>query len=489
MQVPTMKPHCLPGNFDTRDQCRNCGCGHERRRFKRRDCCGKCFYLFEYLKVVERWDPCRPETLKNVGALRRSVGGEPVDTLRRMSQADFLILKSSYIRQIKAALHHLKIRETKRRGEARVDGASVEEKLKNILRAVQLRDTYERVAPRFNGLASALDTTFSPAQCRFLYNLLDDVEEHTYGNVAESGQALEAVHQYRQDEPVSIAGEGGPADPPRRPPAPEAMAAGAAAHDLWLVDFKHRMQLAGGYAHPLIVVDAYSGAVALTAVCAGNGPENAKAHLERAFRRHGVPRRAITRVTGPRAAYTPLDVWLLEQDIAIDHQSRLHAQVKDAHDRFAARLRAEVLDRRYDDGAAAEQALTQWAAQHNAARRTCLPGSAADHPASERPYSGQVVPFEYEPHDMVRRVQERGRISLFGQIVRVPKAFRGKDVALRPTPEEGVIGVHFRMQRIATVKVRSMIRPASIHEDALLREATPQIRHASFAGSLERSFP
>jgi hypothetical protein len=91
---------------------------------------------------------------------------------------------------------------------------------------------------------------------------------------------------------------------------------------------------------------------------------------------------------------------------------------------------------------------------------------------------------------MVRRVQERGRISLFGQIVRVPKAFRGKDVALRPTPEEGVIGVHFRMQRIATVKVRSMIRPASIHEDVLLREATPQIRHASFAGSpVERSFP
>src|SRR5439155_18583788 len=136
-------------------------------------------------------------------------------TPQKMSEQEFLVIKSSYVGQIRASLEHLRVRESKRRGEARVDGSCVEEKLKNILKMVQLRDTYDRVANHFDGLASMVDNTLSPDQCRFLYSLLDDVEEHTYTHVAESAKTLEAIHQHRKAEPVAASGAMLPA-PQRR---------------------------------------------------------------------------------------------------------------------------------------------------------------------------------------------------------------------------------------------------------------------------------
>jgi len=196
------------------DRCRNCGCARPRRPFKRRDCCGKCFYLFQYLRVVERWDLARPETLRQVGVMARRIGGTAMPSIDEMSAEDFAVFKASYLEQIKAALDLLRIREAKRRGELRVDGASIEHKLKDMLKLIQLRDKYERAASRFHGLATMLDHTFSPEQCRILYNLLDDIEEQTYGRVAEGYKALAAIHQ-KKPAP-SVAGAYLPHDIVRR---------------------------------------------------------------------------------------------------------------------------------------------------------------------------------------------------------------------------------------------------------------------------------
>jgi putative transposase len=425
MRMLAMKSYrLLDDATEATDRCRSCGCAPTRRLFKRRNTCGKCFYLFECLKAVERWDLSRPETLKNIGALRHSYRGGSFPTLQKMLEEEFLVVKSSYISQIRASLDHLKTRESRRRGEARVDGSCVEEKLKSILKMVQLRDTYDRVANHFDGLASTVDNTLSPDQCRFLYSLLDDVEEHTYSHVAEGAKTLEAIHQHRKTEPVS--GSETLSAPQRRAVEPVLPATGP--DDLWLADVKHRIQFNGGRAHLLTVVDAYSGFVVLTAVCPDNAFESLKGCLRQAFRRHGIPRRMIIR-GGPRATCTPLDVWILEQDIAGEHPSQRLAEAG-AHDRFLARVRAELLEQQYADRAAAEIALAQWTAQYNASRTTS--GHGCDQgPSADRRYCEQLVAFEYEPHDIVRRVQERGRVSLFGQIVRIPKAFRGKDVALK----------------------------------------------------------
>jgi hypothetical protein len=274
------------------DRCRNCGCERARRPFKRRDCCGKCFYLFQYLRAVERWDVSRPDTLKHISAMERRLSDNPDTSIRWMSGEDFAIFKASYIAQIKVALDLLRIREARRRGELRVDGLSIEHKLKDMLKLIQLRDRYERAASRFNGLASMLDHTFSPEQCRILYNLLDDIEEQTYGRVAESYKAFVAIYQNKRKDSVAF----------------------------------------------------------------------------------------------PRAA-------------------------------------------------------------PSTARPPAVPADA------ER--SGD---FAYEPHDIVRRVQQGGRVSLLGGIVRVPKRLRGKDVAFRPTAHDGVFEVVLRREIITTVDVRAVGR-------------------------------
>jgi hypothetical protein len=179
------------------DRCRNCGCARLRRPFKRRDCCGKCFYLFQYLRAVERWDLSRPETLRQIGATARRASGLARPFIEGMSAQEFALFKASYVEQIKTALDLLRMREAKRRGELRVDGSSIEHKLKDMLKLIQLRDKYERAASRFHGLATMLDHTFSPEQCRILYNLLDDIEEQTYGRVTEDYKALAAIHQHQ----------------------------------------------------------------------------------------------------------------------------------------------------------------------------------------------------------------------------------------------------------------------------------------------------
>jgi hypothetical protein len=434
------------------ERCRNCGCEHARRRFKRRDLCGKCFYLFECIRGVERWNRAKPETLKNIGLLRRRFGGltTPLD---KMSDQDFAVIKSNYLDQLRAALRGLTSREARRRGDVRVDGLTIEDKLKDILKVVQLRDKYDRVAGRFSGVATVLDRAFSPEQCRLLYNLLDDIEEQTYGQVTEGHQVFEAVYQNRTPDHATTSQA-----PKAAAPAQATTLPADGPNDLWLVDFRHRLRSAEGWLYPVVAFDAHTRSLVLQAVCASNGAEALKDRLAQAFRERGMPKRIAVRHGHSRSTYSPLDVWLIEHDIAVDQPARNHTGTFAPFDRVLRGLRAELVDRSFPTFTAAEDALAQWGALVNRATSASDVGGAPQSGGERiaaRPYVDEIAPFEYEPHDIVRRVQERGRISLFGRIVRVAKSFRGKDVAFRPTLQNGVLDVLFRAQKITTIKVRS----------------------------------
>src|SRR6266436_7127405 len=89
---------------------------------------------------------------------------------------------------------------------------------------------------------------------------------------------------------------------------------------------------------------------------------------------------------------------------------------------------------------------------------------ASRYQPSPRDYVETVAPFEYASDDIVRRVQQGGHISFLGRALKVPKAFRGKAVAFRPTTQDGVFDVVFRTQRIATIDIRPLDRkPKSVH--------------------------
>jgi transposase InsO family protein len=240
-----------------------------------------------------------------------------------------------------------------------------------------------------------------------------------------------------------------------------------APNELWQMDFKGHVALVAGRLHPLTVLDDHSRFAVVVAACADETTETVRRHLIAAFRRYGLPEAMITDNgspwgDGPRSPFTPLGVWLIEQDIAIAHSRPYHPQTMGKDERFHRSLKAEALSGpALADLAAAERALARWRRIYNHERpheAIALAVPASRYRPSRRDYIEAPAPFDYAPGDIVRRVQQGGRISLFGHALRLPKAFRAKDVAFRPTTQDGFFHAFFRNTFIAAVDIRTADR-------------------------------
>jgi transposase InsO family protein len=245
-------------------------------------------------------------------------------------------------------------------------------------------------------------------------------------------------------------------------------------NELWQMDFKGHVALHAGRLHPLTVLDDHSRFSVLLAACANERTETVRQQLIVAFRRYGLPERLITDNgspwgNGPGNPFTPLGVWLIEQGIKISHSRPYHPQTMGKDERFHRSLKAEVLSSRpFADLAAAERALDRWRTVYNTQRpheALELAVPASRYQPSLRDYVETIAPFEYAPSDSVRRVQQGGHVSFLGRNLKVPKAFRGKAVAFRPTTQDGVFDVVFRTQTIASVDIRPLDgAPESVHD-------------------------
>ncbi|WP_407112701.1 IS481 family transposase [Bradyrhizobium sp. LMG 9283] len=236
-------------------------------------------------------------------------------------------------------------------------------------------------------------------------------------------------------------------------------------NELWQMDFKGHVALHVGRLHPLTVLDDHSRFSVALAACADEQTETVRQHLIAAFRRYGLPERLITDNgspwgDGPGSPFTPLGVWLIEHGIKISHSRPYHPQTMGKDERFHRSLKAEVLSApSFTDIAAAQRAFERWRTVYNTQRpheALELAVPASRYQPSPRDYVETVAPFEYAPGDAVRRVQQGGHVSFLGRNLKVPKAFRGKAVAFRPTTQDGVFDVVFRTQLIATVDIRPL---------------------------------
>jgi transposase InsO family protein len=231
---------------------------------------------------------------------------------------------------------------------------------------------------------------------------------------------------------------------------------------LWQMDFKGHMPLSGGgRCHPLTVVDDHSRyAVALQA-CADEQDLTVRGRLERTFRCYGLPDAFFVDNGNPWGdasghAWTRFGVWLLKLGIAVLHSRPYHPQSRGKNERFHRTLKAEVFAlQRFCDLAQAQCALDRWRNVYNLDR----PHQALDQqvPASRYRPSARAMPdrlpvVEYDDGEVVRLVPlTKAYVRFKGRLWKVPQAFCGESVAIRPLTTDGQYGVYFGAHHIANI--------------------------------------
>ena len=234
-------------------------------------------------------------------------------------------------------------------------------------------------------------------------------------------------------------------------------------NELWQMDFKGHFPLTRGRCHPLTVLDDHSRFALGLQACGNEQGETVQERLTAIFRRYGLPNTMLMDNGSPWGhdqdhPYTPFTVWLLRLGIGVSHGRPYHPQTQGKDERFHRTMTVEVLQgSSFTDLAHCQRAFDRWRDVYNLERpheALDLATPASKYQVSQRPFPEVLPPLEYEPTDLVRRVRDKGRIMLFGRIFKVPKAFKGMPVAIRPTTTDGVWNVFFAIHEIAQLDLR-----------------------------------
>lgn len=235
-----------------------------------------------------------------------------------------------------------------------------------------------------------------------------------------------------------------------------------APNQLWQMDFKGRTQLAcGTWCHALTVIDDHSRfAVALQA-CADERGGTVRSCLERALRVHGLPQGIYTDNGSPWGGgvpgqWTPLRVWLLKLGIELIHARPYHPQARGKNERFHRSLKAEVFAMAPIHGlSGAQRTFDRWRRVYNHQRPhegIGMAVPASRYRPSPRPFPASVPEPFYDSAEIVRRVgTSKAYLSFRGRHWRVPHAFLGETLAIRPTPIDGRYTICFGATVIAKI--------------------------------------
>lgn len=231
---------------------------------------------------------------------------------------------------------------------------------------------------------------------------------------------------------------------------------------LWQMDFKGHVPLdRGGDCHPLTMIDDHSRYALCLAACANEQSRTVKGQLERTLHQYGLPQAIFVDNGSPWGdpagePWTRLGVWLLKLGVKVIHSRPYHPQSRGKNERFHRTLKAEVFAfNSFGTLNEAQRAFDHWRTVYNLER----PHEALDQqvPASRYRPSPRSMPdrlpeVEYESHEIVRIVgTTKTYISFRGKLWKVPRAFRGERVAIRPTGTDGHYGIYFGAHQIANI--------------------------------------
>ena len=241
---------------------------------------------------------------------------------------------------------------------------------------------------------------------------------------------------------------------------------------LWQMDFKGRVAMSnGGSCHPLTVIDDHSRYALCLQACGNEQTTTVQSRLSLAFRRYGLPDAVFVDNGTPwgdaaGARWTRFGVWLLKLGVDIRHSRPYHPQSRGKNERFHRSLKAEVLAlrqlRNLDD---AQQAFDAWRMIYNFERPHEGIGLAV--PASRYRPSNRAMPdrlprIEYDQHEIVRKIPAtKAYVRFKGRWWKVPQAFCGEHVAIRPRDSDGRYEICFAAHPIATI---DLTNPKSVSD-------------------------
>lgn len=241
---------------------------------------------------------------------------------------------------------------------------------------------------------------------------------------------------------------------------------------LWQMDFKGHFEAAEGRCHPLTVLDDHLRYALGLQACPDEKGITVHQRLILVFRRYGVPEKILVDNGSPWGSdgehpFTLLTVWLMRQGIQVLHSRAYHPQTLGKDERFHRTLWAEVSQ--YCVGlnlGACQERFEGWREMYNFERpheALEMATPASRYTPSARSFQESLTPIEYSPGDQVRKVQQGGKISYRNREYVLPKAFYGQYVALRPTPQDGVMDVFFCNQKIMHVDLKNHTSKSVTH--------------------------
>lgn len=235
-----------------------------------------------------------------------------------------------------------------------------------------------------------------------------------------------------------------------------------APNDLWQMDFKGHSRLGdGSRLHPLTVIDDHSRfSPCLQALGSETGAE-VKAALTRVFEVHGLPLRLFTDNGNPWGGsqgntWTRFRIWLLKVGVDLIHSRPYHPQSRGKNERFHRSLDEEVMSLRpLASRADAQRAFDRWRQVYNHQRPHGALGHAVPasrYRPSHRPFPSKLQEPHYEEGTITRKVPPtKGYVSFKARLWKVPDAFLGERLAIRPLEQDGHYGVFFASHLIATI--------------------------------------
>jgi transposase InsO family protein len=235
-------------------------------------------------------------------------------------------------------------------------------------------------------------------------------------------------------------------------------------NELWQMDFKGHFATASGRCHPLTMLDDHSRFSILLRACDNERLDTVRDALVNAMRLYGMPE-CILSDNGPpwgsfgvEGNWTLLGAWLIRRGVRVAHGRPSHPQTQGKEERFHRTLKAEAIgSRSFNDIEDCQRVFDQWRQIYNTARpheALGLAVPATRYTPSSRPYPETPSAIEYGPDDQVRKVCQRGAISLRGRPYKVGCAFTGEQVAVRPTTTDGMMNVFYCHQRVAEIDLR-----------------------------------